>query len=78
MTIKEQFAEFMEMIRKPQKDINMTLFFAKAMTIMAALEDESSPVDHTVFECMTGDEVRQFLGGMLGLMGSLVAKDAVK
>jgi len=76
MTIKEQFEEFMEMSRKPSQDIKKLEFIAKAMTLVAALEDESNAVDHTVFDCMDSGEVRQFLGGMVGLMGSLVARDA--
>lgn len=75
MTIKEQFEQVMELARKPQKDINKTDFAAKALTLVAALEDKKNQVDKSVFECLTDEELRGILGGFIGLIGSLAIQD---
>jgi hypothetical protein len=75
MTIKEQFEQVMTIARKPQKDINRTDLAAKALTLVAALEDEKNEVDKSVFECLTDEELRGILGGFIGLVGSLALQD---
>lgn len=75
MTIKEQFEQVMTLARKNQKDINKMDFAAKAMTLVAALEDEKNEVDKSVFDCLTDEELRGILGGFIGLVGSLALQD---
>ena len=75
MTIKEQFEQVMELARKKQKDINKMDFAAKAMTLVAALEDEKNEVDKSVFDCLTDKELRGILSGFIGLVGSLALQD---
>lgn len=75
MTIKEQFEQVIEIARKNQKDINKIDFAAKAMTLVAALEDEKTEVDKSVFDCLTNEELRGILGGFIGLVGSLALQD---
>lgn len=75
MTIKEQFEQVMTLARKNQKDINKMDFAAKAMTLVAALEDKKNEVDKSVFDCLTDEELRGILGGFIGLVGSLALQD---
>lgn len=74
MTIKEQFAEVVQMAHKPEKDMNKKVFIAKCMLLMASLEDPEQPVDATAFECLDGDKARDVLQMVVGLFGAAVAE----